>query len=92
MTAAPTAESLADNDRSELRAKGKPGRPSEGEVILAAIAAYRVTDPKLKRPRRERYAAYKSYISSQGYDPRRDQGFSEKTLQKYETKFRKQNR
>ena len=74
VSAAPTADTLAADDRSELPVRGKPGRPSEGEVILAAIAAYRATDPKLKRPRRERYAAYKSYISSQGCDPRRDQG------------------
>jgi len=70
----------------------KSGRPSEAEVILAAIAAHAVGDPKLKRPRRVRYLAYKSYISEQGYDPDSDAGFSEKTLQKYETTFRKTNR
>jgi hypothetical protein len=70
----------------------KPGRPSRKDVILDAITQHAISDPGLMRPKRERFDAYRSYISDQGYDPHQDSGFSEKTLEKFETKFRRKSK
>lgn len=72
------------------KAQAGPGRPSEGDVILAAISEYARTDPGLKRPPSVRYRAYRSYIASKGYDPD-GAGFGVKTLEKYETEYRNEN-
>lgn len=80
------------DEEAGVRDKRGPGRPSQGEVISAAIAKYAVEDPKLNRPLLERYRAYKSYISKCGYDPHKDDGFSDKTIEKYETEYRNKNR
>ena len=70
------------------QAKG-PGRPSKASVIREAIAEYAKGDPNLNRPPLERRRHYRSYISSRGYDPHKDAGFDEKTIQKYEREFRR---
>ncbi|HUN77255.1 MAG TPA: hypothetical protein VMU40_22285 [Steroidobacteraceae bacterium] len=64
------------------------GKPSEGDVIKAAILDWAKTDPALRRPPLVRYKAYRAFIVSQRRDPK-DPGFDEKTFQKYETEFRK---
>ena len=64
-----------------------PGRPSNAEVIQAAIEDYARTDPGLRKPRVKRYRAYRTYISGQGIDP--DFGFSDKTFERYESEFRR---
>lgn len=64
-----------------------PGRPSNAEVIQAAIENYARTDPSLRKARVKRYRAYRSYISEQGIDP--DLGFSDKTFERYESEFRR---
>lgn len=64
-----------------------PGRPSNAEVIRAAINDYAKTDSGLRSPCVKRYRAYRSYISAQGIDP--DSGFSDKTFEKYEREFRR---
>lgn len=69
-----------------------PGRPSKEDVIRAAIAAYAKEDPTLARAPSERIRGYCNYISSHGYNPRNDPGFSDKTFQKYERKFRLENK
>jgi len=68
-----------------------PGRPSKSDVISAAIVEYAKTDPTLDRPPMERRSAYYVYIAARGYNPRRDKGFSEKTIQKFERLFRSKN-
>ena len=70
----------------------RPGRPSKRDVIRAAIGSYAERDPSLDRPRHERYRAYRAYISSVGFDPRKDTGFADKTLEKYEGEFRRTNK
>lgn len=72
-------------------AQHAPGRPSKEEVIRAAIAAYAKEDPTLSRQPTVRYRAYRTHIASQGYDPK-EAGFSEKTFEKYERKFRIENK
>ena len=79
------------NDEVEVHEPGRPGRPSKGDLILAAIAEHSNNDPGLTLPKRERFHAYRSYISERGYDSRED-GFSDKTIEKYETEFRKKKR
>ena len=69
--------------------ESRTGRPSKAEVIRAAIADYQKTDTGLSRPPSERYRAYRSYITSQGYKPHRDTGFSNKTFEKYELEIRR---
>ncbi len=64
-----------------------PGRPSNAEVIQAAIKDYARADPGLRKPRVKRYRAYRTYISGQGIDP--DVGFSDKTFERYESEFRR---
>ena len=61
------------------------------EVILAAIHHHATVnnDPKLRWVPSRRYRVYFSYITSRGYDPENDRGFSEKNFQKYETQYRK---
>jgi hypothetical protein len=66
-----------------------PGRPSEVDAINLAIADYAKTDPALKCPPSVRYRAYRFYISTKGFDPRRDSGFSNKTFEKYEREYRR---
>ena len=78
-------------DEVEVHKPGSSGRPSKGDVILAAIAEHSNNDPGLTLPKRERFRAYRSYISEQGHDSRED-GFSEKTIEKFETKYRKKKR
>ena len=70
----------------------KPGRPSKKSVIKAAIAEHAKSDPGLAQPKNERFKAYRSYIFEQGYNPRRDSGFSDKTIEKYETEFRRKSK
>jgi hypothetical protein len=67
------------------------GRPSKAEVIRAAIREHAKSDPGLNQPRSQRYRRYHAYISSQGYDPKKEAGFTEKTLEKYEREYRLQN-
>lgn len=69
-----------------------PGRPSKSDVITGAIADYAKRDPRLERPPTERLRAYYAYISARDYNPRRDKGFSEKTIQKFERLFRSKNK
>jgi hypothetical protein len=64
------------------------GRPSEVKAIQEAISAYAKTDPALKRSPSVRYEAYRKHIASQGHNLN-DPGFGTKTLQKYETEYRK---
>lgn len=78
--------------RVETLEQPRPGRPTKGDVILAAISDYAADDPTLKGPRSERFRAYRAYISEQGYDPRKDDGFSDKTIEKFETEYRKEKR
>lgn len=80
------------NDEVEAHEPGLPGRPSKGDVILAAIAEHSTNDPGLKLPKSERFRAYRFYISERGYDPHREDGFSDKTIEKFETEFRKKKR
>ncbi|MBV8143691.1 MAG: hypothetical protein JO184_01700 [Gammaproteobacteria bacterium] len=63
-------------------------RASPEDLICAAITEYLKKDPRLSRPPAERYRAYRSYISKQGRDPRRERGFGDKNLERYEGKFR----
>ena len=70
----------------------KPGRPSKRDVIFAAIEKYATDDPSLKGAKSERFRNYRSYISEQGYDPHTDPGFGDKTIEKFETEFRKKSR
>ena len=74
---------------SEPETAPKPGRPSKKEVIRRAIAEYAKSDPGLVHSKGERFRAYRSYISNHGYNPRQEPGFSDKTIEKYETEFRK---
>ena len=70
-----------------------PGRPTRRVLIWNAIEHYsRQQTGWFKRAPRERFDAYKTYISAQGTDPELEPGFKDKTLQKYETEFRKKNR
>ena len=64
------------------------GRPSESKAIQEAISVYAKTDPALKRSPSVRYEAYRKHLASQGHNPK-DPGFDKKTLQKYETEYRK---
>ena len=61
------------------------------EVVEAAIAKYAADDPNLSDKPEIRYRAYREFIRARGFDPHRDRGFSEKTFEAYETKFRKKN-
>jgi len=75
---------------SSLKVRSQPGsgRPSKADVIRAAIADYAKTDPGLDRPRLERFRRYGEFISAQGFNPRKDSGFGEKTFEKYELEYR----
>jgi hypothetical protein len=84
-TSSPNGQALS---RASSQERNAPGRPSKASVILAAIAEHAKTDLHLERPRPERYRNYRSYARSQGYDPHRDAGFSDKTFEKYEREFR----
>jgi hypothetical protein len=77
-----------------LKARSHPGsgRPSKADVIRAAIADHAKTDPGLDRPRLERFRRYGEFISAQGFNPRKDSGFGEKTFEKYELEYRKKFR
>lgn len=68
------------------------GRLSKKDAIRAAIAAYAKEDPTLDRKRLHRFQAYRSHLTSHGYNPRKDGGFSEKNFEKYETEFRTANK
>jgi hypothetical protein len=73
----------------KLRSQPESGRPSKAEVIRAAIADYAKSDPGLDRPRLGRFRRYREFITAQGFDPRKDDGFGDKTLEKYEGEHRK---
>ena len=90
IASSPEGQARTTDERSTER--NSPGRPSHANVIRAAIAEQARTDPRLERPRRERYENYRAYAKSQGYDPRRDDGFSEKTFEKYERQFRNKHK
>ena len=77
-----------------LQDKPQPPTPSSSiaYVIRAAIAEYAKTDPRLRPPPSDRYRAYRSYISSRGFDPRKDRGFSDKTFERYEQEFRRKSK
>ena len=79
----------ADVPSIQPQPKSGLGRPSQRDLIFEAIADHRKTDPGLKRPRAERLRAYRSYISTKGYDPRIDAGFDVKTIEKYEAAIRR---
>jgi hypothetical protein len=68
------------------------GRPSKAEVIRAAIAEYAKTDPGLDRTRSDRFRYYIGFITSHGFNPRKDKGFGIKTFEKYEGEHRKKFR
>ena len=76
----------------EVQDEPRSGRPSKGNVILAAIEKYANDDPGLKGTKSKRFRSYRSYISEQGYDPRTDPGFGDKTIEKFETAYRKKKR
>lgn len=75
--------------RRDVQQKQKPNpeASARAEVRRAAIMEYLKTDPDLSAPRSKRYRAYKSYISSHGFDTNK-RGFSVKTFEKDETEFR----
>lgn len=75
----------------EIESSPKPGRPSKKEVIRKAIEEHAKSDPGLMRPKLERFKAYRSYISCHGYNPHQESGFSDKTIEKYETEFRRKS-
>jgi hypothetical protein len=91
---------VADEREAGMRpvaseAEPSPGRPSKKNVIREAIAEYASSngDPELSRQSvRSRYRAYRAYISNRGFDPQSEDGFKDKTFQKYETEFRRKNR
>jgi len=68
--------------------QSRRGRPSNADLIRAAIRDYAKKDASLRKAKKTRYRAYRAYISAQGIDPDPDSGFSDKTLEKYETEFR----
>lgn len=73
----------------QTRLQPGSGRPSKAAVIRAAIAEYAKTDPGLDRPRLGRFRHYRDFITAQGFDLRNDDGFGDKTLEKYENEHRK---
>jgi hypothetical protein len=76
---------LQKEQRSDLEAQRR------AEVIRAAIRDYAAnTDPNLGPPRSKRYKAYRSYISSRGFDVTK-RGFSDKTFEKAETEYRRES-
>ena len=68
-----------------------PGTSARIEVIRAAIREYAKTHPELSQPRSVRYRAYRSYISSRGFDLSK-RGFTNKNFEKYELEFRREFR
>jgi hypothetical protein len=77
---------MQPKQQSDLEAKRR------AEVIREAIRDYAAKiDPNLGPPRSKRYKAYRSYISSRGFDIKK-RGFSDKTFEKAETEFRREAR
>lgn len=62
------------------------------DVVKAAILQYATEDPTLSAKPEIRYRAYREFIRESGFDPHYDRGFSEKTFEAYESKFRKKNK
>ena len=73
----------------QIEKVSNPGRPSSKSAIWAAIAAHAKKDPTLSQPRKIRFKEYRAHMSQNGYDLKRP-GFSDKTLEKYETEFRRE--
>ena len=72
--------------------ESRQGRPSDVDLILEAIANYAGEDPGLTARPKKRLKAYRDYIA-QHENRRVTQGYIEdKTLQKYETIFRQENK
>jgi len=69
-----------------------PRRLSKRDAIRAAIVAYAKDDPTLDRNPNHRFQAYRAYLMSLDYNPRKDRGFSAKNFEKYETEFRNANK
>jgi len=67
----------------------EPEELTKVDAIRAAIIEYAKADPFLRQSLpSKRYRAYKSYISSKGFDPNK-RGFSDKSFQKYELEFKR---
>jgi hypothetical protein len=60
------------------------------DVVKAAIANYSAEDPDLKAKPDIRFRAYRKYVRDKGFDPHK-RGFSTKTFEACETKFRNKN-
>jgi hypothetical protein len=71
-----------------IQRRNEPGRPSFETDVLAAISDHAKKDPHLEWPRRERFGNYRSYLASRTENPKRYENVSDKTLEKYEVKFR----
>lgn len=72
---------------------GEPAKEYQNtkDVVEAAILSYSAEDPELSARPEIRFRAYRVFIRERGFDPHRDRGFSTKTFEAYEKKFRNKN-
>ncbi|WP_286800687.1 hypothetical protein [Oceanicaulis sp. UBA2681] len=80
------------NSHYAVEATERRGRPSNKDIIRAAIRHCALSPNHWGLPPSERRACYYKAIKKQaGIDPKSTPGFSEKTIAKYETEHRKLN-